>query len=203
MTDRAPSPSSTGSTSASPDAARSIRSGATKSGSGRHRIAALLAVPVLALATSGCYSGFGATTNIQATQNTGNGVRATIGAMLIDNATLVRGPEGSGSGTLLMAISNRGKEEDQLVSATIGGVAATTEPAGPVAVPPNGIVRFGFNADHWVNTYALEAPISGYVPVQLTFAKAGVLTISVLTVEPTGYYSGITPNPATPPAPTS
>lgn len=156
-------------------------------------------MPVLALATSGCYSGFGATTNMQATQNTGNGVRATIGAMLIDNATLVRGPEGSSSGTLIMAISNRGKEDDQLVSVTIGGAEATTEPAGPVAVPPNGIVRFGFNADHWVNTYALDAPISGYVPVQLTFAKAGVLSISVLTVEPTGYYAGITPNPATPP----
>jgi copper(I)-binding protein len=136
---------------------------------------------------------------MQVTQNTGNGVRATVGAMLIDNATLVRGPAGSGSGTLLMAISNRGKEEDQLVSVTIGGAEATMEPAGPVAVPTNGIVRFGFNADHWVNTYSLDAPISGYVPVQLTFAKAGVLSISVLTVEPTGYYAGITPNPATPP----
>jgi hypothetical protein len=185
--------------SESPRTARDGRSTATKSRSGRHRIAAALAVPVLALATSGCYSGFGATTNMQATQNTGNGVRATIGAMLIDNATLVRGPEGSSSGTLIMAISNRGKEDDQLVSVTIGGAEATTEPAGPVAVPPNGIVRFGFNADHWVNTYALDAPISGYVPVQLTFAKAGVLSISVLTVEPTGYYAGVTPNPATPP----
>jgi len=149
---------------------------------------------------SGCYSGFGATTNMQATQNTGNGVRATIGAMLIDSATIIRGPAGSASGTLVVAISNRGKEVDQLESVSIGGVEATLQPAGAVAVPPNGIVRFGYNADRWINTYALDAPVSGYVPVTMTFAKAGILEISVLTVEPTGYYAGIAPNPAAPPA---
>lgn len=171
--------------------------------SGR-RIATIIAVPLLTVALSGslsgCYSGFGATTNMQATQNTGNGVRATIGAMLIDTATIIRGPAGTTSGTLVVAISNRGKEEDQLLDVTIGGVPATLQPAGAVAVPPNGIVRFGFNADRWINTYVLDAPVSGYVPVTMTFAKAGILEISVLTVEPTGYYAGITPNPASPPA---
>lgn len=164
----------------------------------RLAIAALL--PGLALTMSGCYSGFAATTNVQATQNTGNGVRAAQGDMLVDNATLVRGPDGSASGTLIMGLSNRAREgSDALVAVEIGGQPALLQPAGPVTVDPQQLVLFGFNSDRWINTYSLEAGPSSYVPVRLTFERAGILEISVLTVEPTGMYDGIAPNPPSPP----
>lgn len=164
------------------------------------RLAVAALIPGLVLTMSGCYSGFGATTNMQVTQNTGNGVRATLGPILIDNATLVRGPEGSASATLLMGITNRGEEADQLVSVTIDGTPATFEPAGAVDLLPTKTLLFGFNSPLYVNTYSLEAAPSAYVPVRLTFARAGVLDISVMTVSPDGIYAGVTPSPLTPPA---
>ena len=41
----------------------------------------------------------------------------------------------------------------------------------------------------------LDAEPSSYVPVTLTFQRAGQLNISVLTVPPVGYYEGLLPAP--------
>lgn len=160
-----------------------------------------LAAATLALALAptltGCFSGFAATTNMQATMNSGNGVQAEVGPIKIENATLVRGPEGSKSATLVMLLSNRGAEDDQLVSVKIGDKDATIAPNAPVTIPRGGQpVSFGYNSDMFVNVGGFDAAQSSYVPVELTLKNAGIAELSVLTVPPVGYYEGITPSPA-------
>jgi copper(I)-binding protein len=156
---------------------------------------ALVATPLL----SGCYSGFGATTTMQASMNSGNGTQVQVGSIRIENATLVMGPEGSGAGTLIASIVNGAQDPDRLVGATIGGIPAYITPGQDVLLF-NELVNFGYDSLHWINTYDLTAPVSTYVPVQLQFEKAGIVDFTVLTVPPTGIYEGIAPNPVTAPA---
>lgn len=156
----------------------------------------VLAVPSL----TGCFNGPGATTTTQASMNSGNGVQAQAGPVRIENATLVLGPEGTSTGTLTTRLVNTGAEPDALVYVTIDGVVAyVTEGAGELA--PGASVSFGFDSEQWINTYDLNAAVSTYVPVELGFQNAGLVTMSVLTVPPVGYYEGIAPNPPTDPIP--
>lgn len=159
--------------------------------------AGLLLVSIPAL--TGCWNGQRATTTVQATMNTGNGVQAQVGSIKVENATLVQGPEGSTSATLLVRLVNVGATPDSLVYATINGVPVEiAETAGQLA--PGASVSFGYESDNWLNTYELDVPPSTYVPVELGFAEAGLTKMSVLTVPPVGYYEGIAPNPPAPAA---
>ena len=165
----------------------------------RSHLAAAAALVLLVLpTTTGCFSGQGATTTTQATMNSGNGVSATQGAIHIENATLVLGPEGSSTATLLVRIVNAGVDPDRLTYATIGGSPAyITEGAGDLG--PGASVSFGWNSEAWINSYGLTAAAATYVPVQLGFEKAGLVTMSLLVVPPVGYYEGIVPMPPTDP----
>lgn len=165
----------------------------------RSHLAAVAALAMLVVpATTGCFNGQAATTTVQASKNSGNGVQATQGAIHIDAATVVLGPEGSTSGTLTMRIVNTGAEPDALTYATINGSPAyITEGAGDLA--PGSSVSFGYESEAWVNVYDLDVEASAYVPVELGFEKAGLVSISVLTVPPVGYYEGIAPQPPTAP----
>jgi hypothetical protein len=150
----------------------------------------VLAVPALA----GCFNGQAATTTTQATMNSGNGVEATQGAINIDGAVLVLGPEGSGTATLTTRVVNAGLEPDALTFVSINGIPAyVTEGAGEL--PAGASISFGYESDAWINSYDLDVPPSTYVPVQIGFEKAGLVTLSLLTVPPAGYYEGIAPNP--------
>lgn len=181
-----------------------------KSVSGRRRLVAaaagLCAIPLLA----GCFNGFGATTTMQATQNSGNGVDAQVGAMKIQNATLVRG-EG-GAATLMMTLVNVGERDDTLTSVTIGGAPAVVTDGSTsiatVTVPRQRSVPFGYGQDgagasRWVNSYSFGEGTSGYVPVTVFFTNAGQAQLSVLTVPAVGYYEGIAPTPAVAPSPSA
>jgi hypothetical protein len=160
----------------------------------RSHAAAAVALLVLATpALAACFSGKAATTNVQATMNSGNGVQATAGAIHIENATIVMGPEGSKSATLTTRIVNTGAA-DTLVYATINGQPATIT-GDQVVLNPGASVSFGFDSKNWINSYTLEVPVSSYVPVELGFQNAGLVKMSVLTVPPVGYYEGIAPNP--------
>lgn len=169
-------------------------------------LVALLLVGSPALA--GCFNGPRATTTVQATMNTGNGVEATQGAIQIENATIVVGPEGANSGTLIMRVVNAGAEPDALTYVTINGVPAQiNDPAVPgetrVDIGPGQSVPFGYEAARWINTYDLQVEPSSWVPVELGFEKAGLITFNALTVPPVGYYEGIAPNPPTAAVPAS
>ena len=67
----------------------------------RIHVAAVAALVLLATpALTGCFSGKGATTNMQATMNSGNGVEAQAGPVHVENATIVLGGEGATAATL-------------------------------------------------------------------------------------------------------
>ncbi len=172
----------------------------------RTRIGAATIVIGAVFALSGCYNGFGATTNLQSTQSTGNGVQAQVGAMKVENATLVRGDDGS-SATLIMTVVNIGDAADAVAGVQVNGVPAVftdgTASVGPVVVEPGAAIPFGYGTDdlgatRWVNVYTVEIPASGFVPVQVFFDDAGLAELEVLTVPPTGIYDGITVEPASP-----
>ena len=165
----------------------------------RSHVAAAAALVLLVLpVTTGCFSGQGATTTTQATMNSGNGVSATQGAIHIEGTTVVLGPDGSSTATLLTRIVNAGVDPDRLTYATIDGIPAyITEGAGDLG--PGASVSFGWESETWINSYDLTATASTYVPVQLGFEKAGLVTMSVLVVPPVGYYEGIAPTPPTNP----
>ena len=159
-----------------------------------HALAVATLIALAAPALTGCFSGKAATTSMQATMNSGNGVTAQAGPIHIENATLVMGPEGSKTATLTTRIVNTGPTKDVLVYATINGQPAIIT-KDQVDLAPGSSVSFGFDSEHWINSYTFDKPVSTYVPVQLGFQTAGLVSMSVLTVPPVGYYEGIAPNP--------
>lgn len=131
---------------------------------------------------------------MQAQQSTGNGVQAQAGLLRVENATLVTGPEGSRSATLMMRIINQGTEPDRLLAATIDGVEASIT-GETVELLPGTSVSFAYNSDLWVNSYEFDAEPSAFVNVTLVFEKSGDTTMQVLTVPPMSFYEGVAPNP--------
>jgi len=94
---------------------------------------------------TGCFNGLGATTNMQSTQLTGNGVQAQVGNVRAENLTLVAGPEGSASATLTTRIVNGDPETDNLLGVLIDGVPAYVT-GDIVELTPNESVGFGYEA---------------------------------------------------------
>ncbi|MFM8895536.1 MAG: hypothetical protein ACKOE2_09215, partial [Actinomycetales bacterium] len=99
---------------------------------------------------------------------------------------------------------NDGREPDTLVSVQINGQPATIDgaaaSAGSVELPRGAAITFGYqNSQSWVNSYDITEAESAYVPVRMTFQRAGILDFTALTVPPVGIYEGIAPNPATRP----
>ena len=136
----------------------------------------------------------GAQTNLQNSQLTGNGVQAQVGNVRAENLTLVTGPEGSASATLVTRIINGDPEPDALLGVQIDGVPAYVT-GDVVDLAPAESVGFGFDADLWINAYDFAADMSTYVPVALQFERAGIVEVEVLVVPPVGYYEGIEPVP--------
>lgn len=150
---------------------------------------AMAAIPLLA----GCWQGQGASTTMQASMNSGNGTQANVGAIRIENATVVRGEDGTAS--LIMSVFNQGVEPDTLTSVTINGAPATV---APTPILPGTFQAFGYGVEGQPPTNValvtgLDVATSSYVPVTLVFQTAGQLDISVLTVPPVGYYEGLLP----------
>ncbi len=169
----------------------------------RSHIAALATLVVLATpALTGCFNGQDATTTTQSSMNSGNGVEALQGDIHIENATLVLGPEGSGSVTLIVRFVNTGPEADALTYATINGtpaeiiVADDSADGGSAELPPGSSVGFGYDGGSRISLLSgFDVPAANYVTVELGFRTSGLATLQVLTVPPTGYYEGITPTP--------
>ena len=146
------------------------------------------------LVLTGCYNGTGAITNLQSGQLTGNGVQAQAGNVRAENLTIVAGPEGSASATLITRIVNGDPELDTLLSVTIDGVPAYIT-GEVIELLPGESIGFGFEADRWINSYQFDAEMSTYVPVTLQFERAGIAEVDVLVVPAEGFYEGIAPVP--------
>lgn len=161
----------------------------------RHALTTLSAFAILAMLTlAGCYNGQQASTTVQSQMNSGNGAQERIGAIRVENATLVLGPEGSRSATLIMSVFNDGAADDVLQGGEVAG--APTQPQAPVMIPAGGSVTFGYGDEYWANVCGVDLTVSTYVPLSLRFEAASRLRTEVLVVPPTGYYEGIAPNPA-------
>lgn len=136
---------------------------------------------------SGCYTGPGATTTTQALQPTGNGTQATVGGLRIENATLVVNDTAS---TLVTRIYNDGKTPDVITAISIGEQMADVQPV-QMQLEPKAEISFGFPAGTADLIRGTGLAVSEYVPVTITFQSAGSVELSVLTVPPTGIYSGL------------
>lgn len=174
---------------------RSVRRGAAALSCG-----ILLVAPLLA----GCFNGQRATTTVQSTMNSGNGTQVQVGSIKIDNATLVSGPDGASSGTLILSLFNVGNEPDTLVGVSINGkpavISGEASVGSGVELAPGAALTFGYqDSTSWINSYDLTEALSTYVPVEMQFQRAGIASFTVLTVPAVGYYEGIAPNPATRP----
>ena len=164
----------------------------------RRRLAAsLLAAALVPALLVGCGTGFNAYTGTQG--QSGNGVFTTVGPVLVQNATLVLGPEGDNSATLTATFYNSGTDPDLLVKAAIEPPAGTTLITGDrLLLPPAKDVRVGYESVAHINFYDVELKPATYVPLTLQFEKAGQTTIDVLVVPAEGSYEGIRPVPARP-----
>jgi len=169
------------------------------------RFGALLLVVAAAVpALTGCFNGPRATTTVQATQDSSNGTQASIAGIRIENATLVSGPDGTTTATLIMSLFNDGREPDTLVGVLINGqpayISGAAVAGAGVELAPGAALTFGYQtSESWINSYDITEAESAYVPVQMQFQRAGILDFTALTVPPVGFYEGIAPNPATRP----
>jgi len=145
---------------------------------------------LLSLSLTGCYNGMQATTNVQATQPSGNGNTLRAGELVVDNATAVQ--DEAGNATVLMRITNQGLESDALIAAVVGEQPATIVP-GPVEIAPGESISFAWDATHFVNLPGLNAPMSSYVTLGLQFANAGITETDIMVVPPAGIYADIKP----------
>ena len=117
-----------------------------------------------------------------------------MGNIRAENLTIVAGPEGSASATLITVIVNGDPEADTLLGATIDGVPAYVT-GDVVELLPGQSIGFGFDSDKWINSYQFDAAMSTYVPVTLQFERAGIAEVDVLVVPAEGFYEGIEPVP--------
>ena len=171
-----------------------LRASAPRTRGSAVAVASLAAVAALAL--SAC--GTGQKWVDEGLSPSGNGAYVTLGPVQAQNLTLVEGPAGSQSLALVGNLINTGDSEDALVAATLpakstGGQGVIS--GGSIPIPPAGLTNtsIGYNSDHSVSFNGVDAPVSGYVPVTLSFKNAGQTTVSLLVVPPVGYYDGITP----------
>jgi len=166
---------------------------------GRKRIA--LAVLALAMvpALSGCWQGFGASTTMQNSMNSGNGTQVTVGELRVENATIVRGDDGTSS--LIMSIFNRGPEADELVGVALNGEPIDITKLSTTAIEPGSFHTYGYGAegqapDGYLLTSNLNVEPGSYATVTLAFAKSGATEFESIVVPAVGYYEGLVPPPA-------
>jgi len=161
--------------------------------------AATLALGLVALSPvlSGCFQGQGATTTMQATMNSGNGVQGKVGEITLDGLTLVLGPEGSTTATLVGRLVNAGGE-DSLTTVAIGthvsGVSPDVQFSDDLRVIlPDAAITIGYDSDTFISVQGFEAAPATYVPIALGFRNAGIFKTSVMVVPAEGMYAGIDP----------
>ncbi len=150
----------------------------------------------------GCFQGQRATTTAQATMNSGDGVQVQVGNLKAQSLTLVLGAE-PGTASLVGRFINVGPEIERLRDVSIGdktlGNGDVFVTAGLGQVLPGQSVGFGYDSDQAISVKGLDAAVSTYVPISISFEVNGTVATKVLTVPAVGMYEGITPS--FPPAP--
>jgi hypothetical protein len=163
----------------------------------RHRIVSRVAlvatVAVLSPLLAGCWQGFGASTTMQNSMNSGNGTQEIVGSLRIENATIVRNEVGRAS--LVMAVFNQGDAPDTLAGVSVDGQPLAV-PA--VTIEPGSFATFGYGAEgappqNVLLIDALATPAGSYSTVSLAFTTNGITEFTSLVVPDVGYYAGYVP----------
>lgn len=167
---------------------------------GRSRPLRTVALAVIIVALSpllaGCWQGFGASTTMQNSMNSGNGTQVITGSLRIENATIVRNEEGRAS--LVVAVFNQGDAPDSLTAVTIDGQPIATD---PVTIEPGSYATFGYGAEgapaaNFLVLDPIATPAGSYSAVSLTFTTNGIAEFTSLVVPDVGYYAGYVPDAA-------
>ncbi len=146
----------------------------------------VLLMPVLA----GCYAGQDAETKVQT--RSGNGYYIASENMLIDNATLVAGNEGSNQAAFLGTLYNPTYEPDELLSITTTDGKVTLAP-DPLALPALDAVTLRSGTEYQADFSDFQGEPGQYVDVTFTFKSAERIEIPVLVVAPYGEYVDAAP----------
>ena len=166
--------------------------------------AAALCLSVLPM-HSGCAIGVDSATSQQGPS--GNGSNANQGPLQLRGVTIVTGPAGSDTATILGTIVNTGTTADALQNVTITSPTGATVTLRGTALSgselpllPQSATRLGFAADDHADITGLVIAPSAYTTVTFTFKVAGTLTMGttgqpfqVMAVLPTGVFEGIAP----------
>ncbi len=150
------------------------------------------ALALLIPATAGCEAGLNAPT-LQF-HPASSGAHADFNGIRINNAFVLGAPDGSSvpagsSASMFLSLYNGGTNDDQLVSVSATGHAASVQvTGGTVAIPVNSAVNLS-GPQPSVVLNGLTNPISGGqdIPVTLSFQHAGSITLDV-PVEPQSFY---------------
>lgn len=163
----------------------------------RRRLARNVALVVTVVAVSpmlaGCWQGFGASTTMQNSMNSGNGTQEIVGSLRVENATIVRNEAGRAS--LVMAVFNQGDAPDTLAAVSIDGQPIN---AAPVVIEPGSFATFGYGAEgapaeNFLLVDGFPTPTGSYSTVSLAFTTNGITEFTSLVVPDVGYYAGYVP----------
>ncbi|HSA52738.1 MAG TPA: hypothetical protein VLH10_21845 [Yinghuangia sp.] len=168
------------------------------------RRGAVAATLVLALAplAAACSSGTDAATG----QLKPDTPHTQLGAVQVQNLTLVTGDDGTDLVALGGAFVNEGDKPETLTKVTLEGVSAPAElhsaagGEGPITIPAGGAVYLTGGVDKAVFEDA-DVEHGAYVKVTLTFSSVGETTIGVPVHEPEDYYAPLKPTPEATAAP--
>jgi copper(I)-binding protein len=156
--------------------------------------AAALLIPVLA----GCEAGDNAPT-LQF-HPAANGAYASAGAIGVDNAFILGGPDDTplpvgSSASMFFAVYNGGSSADKLISVSAPGTATSGQVAGGSVTVPATATAYLTGPTPKVVLRGLTSalPSGGTVTVILTFQNAGAVALSVPVEPRTGYYSTFSP----------
>ena len=163
----------------------------------RRRLARNLALVATVVAVSpmlaGCWQGFGASTTMQNSMNSGNGTQEIVGSLRVENATIVRNEAGRAS--LVMAVFNQGDAPDTLAAVSVDGQPVN---AAPVVIEPGSFATFGYGAEgapaeNFLLVDGFPTPTGSYSSVSLAFTTNGITEFTSLVVPDVGYYAGYVP----------
>ncbi len=163
----------------------------------RRRLARNVALVATVVAVSpllaGCWQGFGASTTMQNSMNSGNGTQEIVGSLRVENATIVRNEAGRAS--LVMAVFNQGDAPDTLAAVSVDGQPIS---AAPVVIEPGSFATFGYGAEgapaeNYLLIEGFPTPAGAYSTVSLAFTTNGITEFTSLVVPDVGYYAGYVP----------
>ena len=157
------------------------------------RIALVATVVAATPLLAGCWQGFGASTTMQNSMNSGNGTQEIVGSLRVENATIVR--DEAGRASLVMAVFNQGDAADTLTAVTVDGQPLA---APAVTIEPGSFATFGYGAEgapveNALLMDGLATPAGSYSTVSLNFTTNGIAEFTSLVVPDTGYYEGYVP----------